>query len=742
MNQKDEMSKSVGEEIPTEVVEEIAEHVQAPPIGDKDEEETATKEHVNNLVMDSTEDVPLSNEELEENEINNNKIDVSNDDDTAHVDENVERLVNEEEVGVSEKEYTSDNEKIRPEEDAEETMVEKKQSQEDTCNNRDDVGGDIADVKPQQDCAETIANEKDTLMTEAEISGSEKDVEEGQISKTNGTAYNEEIATREVNEKMKADDKDDTIKVEEEIPKGEDNLGDVKIIPKEDDAGPRKEIEVHEKSRKILLEESSQSKEDDAKIRPAQDNAVAKTDSNKEAKRDGGDEIRSHEQISEREGAADYAKIKPDGDDDDDKEDSDEEEDQQPTDEYGRPLSAYEIMRLERIKRNKAYLAQLGLEQNGGKKNGTLLSEHEENMRKQKALKKKEKKEKEITVMRRSMSRRTKGKNINYSEPTVAEFKLPPSERKKEKEKNNENEEEKEMDEKTKAAMLDKKARKEKRENRVPLFIYQELKQVEKKRKQAVRTAEKLVRASEKEMRIIKRQVDAVERKEKQRKEREELKAFAPVINEIDRGRVQLIKTLRKINDDSKEKRMTAEEWKNARERNVALAEEKFPSLMKEAKQTLGQALMDRLPPFEKIEQNSKSKIKGSGRTETTKKKSKAKISTSAPKKKVKASNVKKGGSAAGNKNCDSVGEGSNATGANLIAPKVSIPGNLDFEKLREAADRSKRRDSNKITKTRNVGGPVTTSLGATVQRKWLESDGPVAPTLNEYAPQAGDTVL
>ncbi len=58
--------------------------------------------------------------------------------------------------------------------------------------------------------------------------------------------------------------------------------------------------------------------------------------------------------------------------------------------------------------------------------------------------------------------------------------------------------------------------------------------------------AEKLVRASKKEMRTIKRKVNVVKRKEK-----EELKALlGSVINEIDRGQIQLIKTLRKIDDD------------------------------------------------------------------------------------------------------------------------------------------------------------------------------------------------
>ncbi len=721
MNQENEIVSAKGDAVSTEDVEGVAEHDVHEPLSDDkeegEEEKVATEEHLNNQAMESIETIPRSNEHLGENGNENDKkeMDSSNDDATDKTDKKA--IADDEDVEISKTEDIFYHAEVGPKNDAEGASVDEKSSQEEACSNEGAPVDDVVKVSPQEDCTETIANEKD-------ISKSEKKHEDDKISKREEATDDDQIATQIENERSTAD-------------------GDAKISPKEDD-GNADSIEASEKVAKVPQEQISQSEDatDETKIRPAHDNDEDETDSKQVAKGKGEGEKESQKEISEREGASDSTKIKPDSDDDDDgdsKEESDEDE-KQPTDEYGRPLSAYEIMRLERIKRNKAKLAQLGLEQNGGKRSGTLLGEHEENMRKRKALKKKEKKEKEVIVMRRSMSRRTKGKNINYSEPTVAEFKLPPSERKKD--KSNDKPEEKEMDEKTKAAMLDKKARKEKRENRVPLFIYQELKQVEKTRRHAVRTAEKLVRASEKEMRIIKRQVDAIGRREKQRKEKKELKAFGPVINEIDRGRVQLIKTLRKIDNNSKERRMTVEEWKCARERNIASAQEKFPTLMKEAEQTLGQALLDRLPPFEEIEQNGNPKIKGSGGTDAPKKKGKIKNAPSTSKKKAKASNGKKGEITTSSKNSNSVGESSDTTGANHSAPQVSIPGNLDFEKLRESADRSKRRDSSKITKTRNVGGPVTNSLGATVQRKWLESDGPVAPTLNEYAPQAGDTVL
>jgi hypothetical protein len=112
-----------------------------------------------------------------------------------------------------------------------------------------------------------------------------------------------------------------------------------------------------------------------------------------------------------------------DDDDDDDENNQNDDEDEDEDDENsnassskpetpikaedGRPLSEYEILRLERMKRNREYLSQLGLETN---------KDHDKNhpLKKQKPVRPK----KEVVVIRRSsISRRTKMQPIRYVEP-------------------------------------------------------------------------------------------------------------------------------------------------------------------------------------------------------------------------------------------------------------------------------------------------------------------------------------
>jgi hypothetical protein len=81
-------------------------------------------------------------------------------------------------------------------------------------------------------------------------------------------------------------------------------------------------------------------------------------------------------------------------------------------DEEGRPLSAYEILRLERIKRNRQKLAQLGLAK---PKDAVLGSENSE----AKLNKPPRPRKSEAALPQRARSSRTK-KNLNYAEPPVS----------------------------------------------------------------------------------------------------------------------------------------------------------------------------------------------------------------------------------------------------------------------------------------------------------------------------------
>ena len=78
--------------------------------------------------------------------------------------------------------------------------------------------------------------------------------------------------------------------------------------------------------------------------------------------------------------------------------------------EDGRTLSEYEIQRLERIKRNRAYLAQLGL---AGKDGGGVLGKKKKKERPRKAA------TDEKPVIRR-VSRRSRVKTVTYTEPSAS----------------------------------------------------------------------------------------------------------------------------------------------------------------------------------------------------------------------------------------------------------------------------------------------------------------------------------
>lgn len=371
------------------------------------------------------------------------------------------------------------------------------------------------------------------------------------------------------------------------------------------------------------------------------------------------------------------------------------------TDEYGRPLSAYEIMRLERIKRNQAYLAKLGLESNAETgKTKTLLGD---TAAKKAKAKPKSKQKVELRVMRRSsVSRRTKTKAIDYTDKPIArkEDKLPKKEKKAKEPK----------------LKKPKSEKQQKREDRLPLFIYREFKTIETTRNKNLRTAEKLHRAVEKEVRMAKQAVENLERKTRKLKDRETRNDMVPIIREVVKRKSDIAKALKKMEKSIKHSVMSEEERKKELVEEMEEAKERFPQAMKEVQTELGQMLLERLPPallegMKNVDENGGKKLKSKG---------------------------EKGGRA------DSDGENEDREingrkGASSKATsKLPLPENLDFEELKKVEQNLKVR----VQKARNVGGPVTAKLAASVNKKWLENDVSVAAGCNEYVPQVGDIVL
>jgi hypothetical protein len=338
-------------------------------------------------------------------------------------------------------------------------------------------------------------------------------------------------------------------------------------------------------------------------------------------------------------------------------------------------------MRLERIKRNQAYLAKLGLESDAknGKK-GTLLSRHEEEMRKKKAAKQ-QKKAQVLFERRSSVGRRSKAKKIDYTDKPVKWKDDTVS-----------------TDKKVKAKTV-KIGGKQKKVDSLPLFIYREFNNMRVIRRQNLKTAEKLMRLAEIEYRIANRELEIVQRKQRRMHERETRDVLLPIVRDIERRRVDIIKALRRI-DESRRKLPSLVDVKKEMAGKVDEAKSKFPEAIKEALRSLGKIVLDRVPESKRVVWD----------VESTKKK---KIESRVNDGEVREDTL----------------EGKE---------KATLPLNIDIDELRKIEQNEKVR----VQRMRNVGGPVPEKLANAVQRKWLDGDGPVGASFHEYVPQAGDTVL
>jgi hypothetical protein len=175
-----------------------------------------------------------------------------------------------------------------------------------------------------------------------------------------------------------------------------------------------------------------------------------------------------------------------DDDDSSSEEDSDEEEPSSQnvastptvvTTEDGHTLSAYEVQRLERIRRNKEYLASLGLEKNKPKKPAPK--------------KPKPARRKPPDIKRRSSISRASKEKVTYSE------------RKKDKEE----------DDSKKEAKEPWKRPKEDRSKRMERFIHDEFRRIGKEQRHHLKRAKKNVRAADVEYRIAKQRAERYDKK-------------------------------------------------------------------------------------------------------------------------------------------------------------------------------------------------------------------------------------
>jgi len=252
---------------------------------------------------------------------------------------------------------------------------------------------------------------------------------------------------------------------------------------------------------------------------------------------------------------------KGDGDSSSSDSSSDEEEEDKSKEyvtEDGRKLSEYEIQRLERIKRNREYLAQLGLE---GKDGGGVLG-------KKKKMDRPKKKPTAVplAVRRSPISRRSKVKKVTYTEPSASvrdllrvadkkatnappDLNLPSPE---------------------KAALPvappktppEKKPKKPGINERQELFVHLEFKSIQSSKRTSLLQAERNVRAAEKEVkywhkliqrweRLNQRQVDAQRQKQTEVKERSILggKSIKELLQDIDARMPEIQETIKEYDD-------------------------------------------------------------------------------------------------------------------------------------------------------------------------------------------------
>lgn len=218
-----------------------------------------------------------------------------------------------------------------------------------------------------------------------------------------------------------------------------------------------------------------------------QDQDSQENDKDDDEEEDGGEAKAQDEQDSES--LSEDSASSSDDDDDDDDSSNQEEEQKVVIGEDGHALSAYEIQRLERIRRNKEYLVSLGLE-----KNKEAMA----------AAKKKKKKsaparKKQPDIKRRSsISRASKEKVVTYSERSDKDKKEPAD---------------------TNKPQEPWTRKKESRGARMERFIHDEFRRIGKEQKVHLKRAQANVRKADVELRIAKQRVERFEKKQRRQLE-------------------------------------------------------------------------------------------------------------------------------------------------------------------------------------------------------------------------------
>jgi hypothetical protein len=400
-----------------------------------------------------------------------------------------------------------------------------------------------------------------------------------------------------------------------------------------------------------------------------------------------------------------------------------------PTDEFGRELSAYELLRQQRIQRNKERLAQLGLDDMSKKMKAAKAKTPTSSKKRVRTV---------IPLERRErISRKTKIHNVNYKELTKIPNEPPKLGLKNESKATSTSTSTSTSTTTTPRKRIRSSGGLTAIQKRVPLFMYRELKNIESQRRLGLKAAERTLRLADKECKYAHKQIGKWSKKRlkiqaKQEKRRallqaeQERKWMGPFLYELDRRRWELVAVRRKQIAVEQQREGWAVRKRQEMVASVKMAETKFPALIEQQSTILGNMLLERLPSISKDEGDSKSV---------------------AVKKTKKGRKGKKQPPQASQSTVETE-EGSNNQLPESCSP---VPNNveLDPENLATINHQQAQQKANpepkkpKRVKARNIGGPVTSSFSTSLQRKWLEGDSPVAPSgTSPFVPQVGDTVL
>ena len=351
-------------------------------------------------------------------------------------------------------------------------------------------------------------------------------------------------------------------------------------------------------------------------------------------------------------------------------------------------MSSYELLRLERIRRNQAKLAQLGLFKSDNKQGSTFLSPL---IAQSKKRKKKNPSERYAhTPIKKSRRER---RSINYAENKTSK----PDGR-------NESQEKKKV-----------------RRDRIPRFIYDEFFRLKKERTLKLKNAEKQKKEAEKELRYARKLFKSYQMKEEKRA-KEKRKAECEEIKKIQFSILEKKSELKSMRDtlQLQENQLLADKLEELNK--VTNLIDKIRQLLDEKETTL----MNLLNLEYQTYKLPMKQLRGMKVSE---------LSHSA----LFVGNKQKVGKLCTSK--ENRDDQSSEHNPNSVVLKVALRANNGFPQI--ITPISKFHECRAARLVRNVGGPIELKFTHKVERSWLECDTAVPPSPEHFfVPQVGDTVL